>query len=348
MKFQKLCYAILGGALLLVASCSDGEDGQNGLPGADGLSCWDANNNGNADPEEDLNQDGNFNALDCTGANGAKGFNGLYGTEGISCWDTNVIGVGDDEEDLNQDGNFDAQDCQGTNGENGADGINCWDTNGNGVADAEEDVNEDGNFNAMDCQGANGDDGDDGENGTSCWDTNGNGVGDADEDLNEDGNFNALDCQGDDGADGNANVQRFDILLDGFSDNFLIIDINDEALPVSDFVYITYVLDADGGGGNWYEVPGFLSINNNNDRYVQRTINDNFDEFTFRFFSSIDLTTQLVIPEGELLALRYFAIRVNEDQASRAGSKGVYDDLKAAGVDVSDYHQVAKRFGFTD
>ena len=302
MKFQKLCYAILGGALLLVASCSDGEDGQNGLPGADGLSCWDANNNGNADPEEDLNQDGNF----------------------------------------------DAQDCQGTNGENGADGINCWDTNGNGVADAEEDVNEDGNFNAMDCQGANGDDGDDGENGTSCWDTNGNGVGDADEDLNEDGNFNALDCQGDDGADGNANVQRFDILLDGFSDNFLIIDINDEALPVSDFVYITYVLDADGGGGNWYEVPGFLSINNNNDRYVQRTINDNFDEFTFRFFSSIDLTTQLVIPEGELLALRYFAIRVNEDQASRAGSKGVYDDLKAAGVDVSDYHQVAKHFGFTD
>ena len=73
MKFQKLCYAILGGALLLVASCSDGEDGQNGLPGADGLSCWDANNNGNADPEEDLNQDGNFNALDCQGAEGADG-----------------------------------------------------------------------------------------------------------------------------------------------------------------------------------------------------------------------------------------------------------------------------------
>ena len=305
MKFQKLCYAILGGALLLVASCSDGEDGQNGLPGADGLSCWDANNNGNADPEEDLNQDGNFTALDCTGANGANGGNGVDGTDGLSCWDTNGNGAADPEEDINQDGNFDAQDCQGTNGTNGTDGI-------------------------------------------SCWDTNGNGVGDEEEDLNQDGNFNALDCQGDDGADGNANVQRFDILLDGFSDNFLIIDINDEALPVSDFVYITYVLDADGGGGNWYEVPGFLSINNNNDRYVQRTINDNFDEFTFRFFSSIDLTTQLVIPEGELLALRYFAIRVNEDQASRAGSKGVYDDLKAAGVDVSDYHQVAKHFGFTD
>ena len=253
--------------------------------------------------------------------------------------------MGDEEEDLNQDGNFDAQDCQGQNGDNGADGLNCWDTNGNGVADAEEDVNEDGNFNAMDCQGANGDDG---ENGTSCWDINGNGVGDADEDLNEDGDFNALDCQGEDGADGNANVQRFDILLDGFNDDFIEIDISEQALPTTDYAYIVYLLDSSGQGNDWFSVPGFLSITAINNVYCQVKIESGFNLLVLRFFDSSNLSMLVDVPEGELLALRYFAIRVNEDQASRGGSKGVYDDLKAAGVDVSDYHQVAKYFGYTD
>ncbi|MDH3906247.1 MAG: multiheme c-type cytochrome, partial [Gammaproteobacteria bacterium] len=42
-----------------------GVDGADGAPGADGLACWDLNGNGEGDPDEDLNGDGAFDALDC-------------------------------------------------------------------------------------------------------------------------------------------------------------------------------------------------------------------------------------------------------------------------------------------
>jgi OmcA/MtrC family decaheme c-type cytochrome len=58
---------------LLVSGCggSDGDDGATGAAGppgddgSDGLHCWDLNENGVPDPEEDLNGDGEVNVLDC-------------------------------------------------------------------------------------------------------------------------------------------------------------------------------------------------------------------------------------------------------------------------------------------
>jgi hypothetical protein len=44
-----------------------GEPGQDGEDGEDGTSCWDLNENGEPDPEEDINGDGNVDALDCQG-----------------------------------------------------------------------------------------------------------------------------------------------------------------------------------------------------------------------------------------------------------------------------------------
>ena len=44
---------------------SDGAPGADGAPGSDGISCWDLNENGIADPEEDLNGDGVVNVEDC-------------------------------------------------------------------------------------------------------------------------------------------------------------------------------------------------------------------------------------------------------------------------------------------
>lgn len=208
-----------------------------GPQGEDGVSCWDLNGNGIGDSNEDINRDGNFNALDCQGedgttglpgtnglpgANGQPGINGqpglngqagVNGIPGISCWDLNGNGLGDPEEDVNGDGNFDALDCQGEDGENGKDGQNglpganglpgiaCWDLNGNGVGDTSEDINGDGNFDALDCQGTDGQSGLPGANGQfgiSCWDLNGNGIGDPEEDVNVDGNYDALDCKGQD------------------------------------------------------------------------------------------------------------------------------------------------------
>ena len=155
MKLFKICGLAIVGMALIVTSCSDGEDGNDGLPGADGLACWDLNGNGTAEANEDANNDSNFNALDCQGADGS----GTAGTNGLACWDLNGNGVGDAEEDINQDNNFDALDCQGATGATGATGLACWDLNGNGIGDADEDTNNDNNFDALDCQGAQGDTG---------------------------------------------------------------------------------------------------------------------------------------------------------------------------------------------
>jgi len=55
---------------LAMAGCegddgAPGADGADGADGAEGISCWDLNENGVADPEEDLNGDGVVDATDC-------------------------------------------------------------------------------------------------------------------------------------------------------------------------------------------------------------------------------------------------------------------------------------------
>ena len=52
------------------------------LQGPKGLSCWDLDGDGIADPEEDSNSDGQFNALDCIGPPGADGQDGAPGANG--------------------------------------------------------------------------------------------------------------------------------------------------------------------------------------------------------------------------------------------------------------------------
>ena len=49
------------------ADGTDGADGAAGPPGADGINCWDLNENGVEDPEEDLNGDGVVDVNDCSG-----------------------------------------------------------------------------------------------------------------------------------------------------------------------------------------------------------------------------------------------------------------------------------------
>jgi len=52
------------------------------IPGEPGLSCWDLNGNGVADPEEDANGDGVFDTLDCAGLPGEPGPAGGSGPAG--------------------------------------------------------------------------------------------------------------------------------------------------------------------------------------------------------------------------------------------------------------------------
>lgn len=96
-----------------------GDDGQNGVD------CWDLNGNGVNNASEDINADGQFNALDCqgsqgppgTGGGGGGGQPGSPGSNGFDCWDLNRDRVGNPNEDVNSDGLIDVQDCQGSPGE---------------------------------------------------------------------------------------------------------------------------------------------------------------------------------------------------------------------------------------
>ena len=47
------------------ADGTDGAAGAPGAPGTDGQACWDLNNNGVGDPEEDINGDGVVDVYDC-------------------------------------------------------------------------------------------------------------------------------------------------------------------------------------------------------------------------------------------------------------------------------------------
>ncbi len=235
----------------------EGPEGPQGDEGPRGLSCWDLNDNGIGDPEEDVNSDGFFTVEDCRtgvpgpvgpvgpegpqGAQGEPGPQGVQGPQGdvgpegpqgepgVACWDLDGDGVEDLEEDINEDGQYDALDCvgpkgeqgvqgeqgiqgeQGVPGEKGDAGLACWDSNSNGVEDLAEDINGDGSYDALDCvgpqgeqgvkgdtgeQGLQGQQGEPGIRGIACWDLNGDGVGNTDEDINTDGVVDAMDCRG--------------------------------------------------------------------------------------------------------------------------------------------------------
>jgi len=96
MKTIRLVSMALIGLAITLGSCSgsDGEtgpqgkqgvaglDGSDGSDGSDGISCWDLNGNGAGDADEDINNDGNFDALDCQGSDGADGADGTNGVDG--------------------------------------------------------------------------------------------------------------------------------------------------------------------------------------------------------------------------------------------------------------------------
>ncbi|MEC7769546.1 MAG: hypothetical protein VX798_00080 [Bacteroidota bacterium] len=103
--FKFLSMAIMCMAMVLVSCTGDrgetgpqgkqgiaGADGVNGANGADGsdgtdgISCWDLNGNGVGDADEDINDDGNFDALDCQGADGANGVNGSDGNANVQAF----------------------------------------------------------------------------------------------------------------------------------------------------------------------------------------------------------------------------------------------------------------------
>lgn len=81
-----------------------GAQGVPGVVGEPGLACWDSNEDGFPDLEEDRNGDGLVNVEDCQ--------IGIQGKPGLACWDFNGNSVADPEEDLNGDKFVDLADCR--------------------------------------------------------------------------------------------------------------------------------------------------------------------------------------------------------------------------------------------
>lgn len=93
--------------MFLFFSCSiDTLDKKEQIAAIDGINCWDLNQNGRNDSNEDINGDGIFNVLDCRGLDGADGEQGENGSDGA-------------------DGNDGEQGEQGEQGEDGNDGADA-------------------------------------------------------------------------------------------------------------------------------------------------------------------------------------------------------------------------------
>ncbi|MHA7864777.1 hypothetical protein [Flagellimonas marinaquae] len=195
---------------------------------------------------------------------------------------------------------------------------------------------QDGQDGATGPQGIAGVDGVDGADGISCWDLNGNGVGDAEEDINDDGNFDAMDCQGADGVNGNANVMEFAYNLEFFSDydvlNLFLTDIVEEP---GNYAFLYYL---DHQNGFRYSIPGPLF---NNTRYTRVYTNLDTFELFIEFYNTSD-DSSAVVPGGVYTHLIAVAIELTN---TGKGRENIMAELKAAGVDTSDYNQVAAYFG---
>lgn len=184
--------------------------------------------------------------------------------------------------------------------------------------------------------GVDGADGADGADGISCWDLNGNGAGDAEEDVNNDGNFDALDCQGADGVDGNSNVNDYDFLLTEFTGpQFTVNLIEGSAFEgdINNYAFLYYIRDQPG---NWISVPAPIL-----DLYYSYVVLSPNADITVRFYNNDD--TPWDTP-GFFSLFRVVAIEFST-QGNKSAQEGVMSELKAAGVDTSDYNAVAEYFG---
>jgi len=103
------------------AAGAPGPTGAAGTSGTNGISCWDLNANGINDAGEDINADGNWDALDCAGAAGPTGAAGAPGAAGPTGL-TGATGVTGSVGPTGATGTAGPTGAAGINGTNGATG----------------------------------------------------------------------------------------------------------------------------------------------------------------------------------------------------------------------------------
>ena len=196
---------------------------------------------------------------------------------------------------------------------------------------------EDGTTGPAGTDGIDGTDGANGLDGIACWDLNGNGEGDPEEDTNGDTLVDALDCQGVDGTNGNANVTEHSFNLDMFSDyTSLNLDLNNIVDNPANYAYLYYLV-VDFGEEFRISIPGPLGIGEDVDAGVFN--NQSTGDLTIHFLQN---GSPYEIPGSPFPELIVVAIELSNTGKT---SENVMSELKAAGVDTSDYNAVAEYFG---
>lgn len=187
--------------------------------------------------------------------------------------------------------------------------------------------------------------GNDGNDGIACWDLNGNGTGELDEDINNDGVVDALDCQGEQGEQGetgNANVQEHTFNLDVFGDySTLKLDLHNIVDEPANYAYLYYLVSPTGVDDEMMiPIPGY--IDNTVYTFITTFLNPNSEDYgTLNVFFRQNGAPFMVngSPYPELIVV---AIELSNTGKT---SENVMAELKAAGVDTSDYDAVATYFG---
>lgn len=140
---------------------------------------------------------------------------------------------------------------------------------------------------------------------------------------------------GEPGEDGNANVRRFNISLEGYSGSTFQVPMPTEVTQADiDNSALFFYLEK---GDAYFPLPGTLGPSRYGAvRYV-------FDFIYIDFFNpSLDFATT---PVQEGYYANLIVIVAESNIVGKNNQESLMNELKAAGVDTSDYHAMAKYFG---
>nr|WP_321415142.1 hypothetical protein [uncultured Allomuricauda sp.] len=140
---------------------------------------------------------------------------------------------------------------------------------------------------------------------------------------------------GEPGEDGNANVRRFNISLEGYSGSTFQVPMPTEVTQadIDNNALFFYIENFEV----FYPLPGLLGFTTfGSVRYLSDLIIIDFKDPTLDFGS-------LFVQEGSYENLILFVVESNI--VGKNNQESLMNELKAAGVDTSDYHAMAKYFG---
>ena len=144
-----------------------------------------------------------------------------------------------------------------------------------------------------------------------------------------------------DGKDGNANVQAFSIDVSGWEGGSNMIFNIPNQLDKSKYTFLFYLKTS--VGGYVFPVPGAsLEGGFNTTLFYLAEEEDQLGDASILFFDSVD-GTPFNMPPNVFSEVLIVAIEIST--SSKNGNADVLSELKAAGVDTSDYHAVTTYFG---